>query len=335
MKKEYIIPVLIIIALAAYLTLRSTDQTHYELPNLAALENAKIDRLKVTSGESDPIELVKKDEQWFIEPQGYLADSAKVKKMVEAAAGLSITELVSESANYQRYDLGDDKKINVQVFEEGNKAREFDLGRVAPTFQHTFTRLADNPNIYYAKSAMKTTFDHTVETLRDKNVLSFEVDAVNGLDIRKGDISLTIAKKEILAEVDEKEKEETTEEDDSSTPPPAPKTQWQDAQNQPVNQNAVNSLLGTLSNLKCESYLEDNAKDALKDPAWTVTVKTDSDTYILAVFPEPDQEENDRVSATSSANQYAFEFPNHRVEGMEKHVNKLLGIKEGEKKEQE
>lgn len=333
MRKEYIIPVLMIIALAAYLALRSTDQTHYELPKLAALENAKIDRLKLTSGESDPIELVKKDEQWFIEPRGYLADSTKVKKMVQAAAGLAITELVSESANYQRYDLGDDKKINVQVFEEGNKIREFDLGRVAPTFQHTFARLADNPNIYYAKSAMKTTFDQTVKTLRDKSVLSFEVDAVNGLDIRKGDVSLTIAKKEIPAEVDEKKEKETTEED-SATPPPEPEIQWQDAQNQPVDPNSVNRLLGTLSNLKCESYLEDDAKDTLKDPAWTVTVKTDSDSYTLAVFPGPDQEENDRVAATSSANQYAFEFPNHRVEDMGKQVNKLLGIEE-EKKEQE
>lgn len=337
MKKEYIIPILIIIALAAYLVLRSTDQTNYELPSLEALENAKIDRLQVTTGENNPIEIEKKDEQWLIEPQGYPADKTKVKNMVEAAADLTVTELISESANYQRYELNDDKKINVKVFEGGNKAREFDLGRVAPTFKHTFARLAGNPNVYYVKGALKTTFDHTVKTLRDKTVLSFRVENVQGLEIQKGEMDLRIAKKEIPAEDDKKaednEKKDT--EEDNSSPPPEPKTQWQDEQDQPVDQASVDGLLGILSNLKCEQYLEDNAGDTLKNPTWTVTVKTDSDSHTLAVFLTADREENDRISATSSANKYAFEFPNNRVEDMEKHLNKLLGIEDKEKKKED
>lgn len=335
MKKEYIIPVLIIISLAAYLALRSTDQTHYELPSLNTIENGKIDRLKITLRKSDSVELVKKDDKWFIEPKGYLADIAKVTKMLQEAAGLTVTELVSESSNYQRYDLDDDKKINIQVFEGGNKIREFDIGRVAPTYKHTFARQLDNPNIYYAQNAMKTTFDHTVNTLRDKTVHTFKADAVNEMEIRKGELSLVIAKKEIPAKA-ETEAKETTQTPTKENPADAASAsaqeiQWQDTQHQPMDKKSVDSLLKTLSDLKCESYLEDNAKDTLKNPSWTVTVKTDADTtYTLAVFPLPPsgdgEEENEFVSATSSANQYAFELPNHKAKSMETHLDKLLGI---------
>ncbi|MEJ2027935.1 MAG: hypothetical protein P8X52_10995, partial [Limibacillus sp.] len=43
--------------------------------------------------------------------------------MVKAAVDLTITDLISESGNYDRYALTDDKKIGVQAFSGGKMVR--------------------------------------------------------------------------------------------------------------------------------------------------------------------------------------------------------------------
>jgi hypothetical protein len=326
MKKEYVILVLVIIGLAAYLGFRSKNQANYQLPRLEKLENAKIDGLRVTVGKNEPIVLTKKDDKWFIEPQNYLADPVKVKNMIQAAADLTVTALVSESGSDQRYDLNDDARMNIQVFMDGKKIREFDLGKVAPTFQHTFAKLEGNPDIYHVKGAMKNTFDQTVANLRDKIVLHFEKDSAVALHVQKGDKILNLSQQELPAENKETPKEG---EEKASAPPAAPKILWHDDQGQPADKTTVDRLLGDLSDLKCESYLDDKTPDALKDPVWTLTVTDKSSTaHTINVFPSAEKEGNVRMPSTSSDSAYVFEFPKYELENLEKNINKLLGIEE-------
>jgi hypothetical protein len=328
MKKEFIILAVVIVALGAYLALRSTDKTEYELPRLDILENAKIDRMNLTNTDGEAIELVKEDEQWFIKPQGYLADSIKVKNMVSAAAGLTITALVSESENYQRYELDDDAKMIVELFNGSDKLRKFELGKVAPTFQHTFTKLEGNPNVYHAKGAMKNTFDQSIGNLRDKTVFTLKKDDVSAIEIKKGDIRIAAAKKEIQSE----EKKDDKQEGADTSKPAAPKFEWEDEQGQKVEKSPVAQILATLSDLKCEDYLEDDAKANLKDPAWVIKVTDASATHTLSIYASPEQDDNEGVPATSSASAYAFELPSHKLDNLEKQMDALLGI-EPEKEE--
>lgn len=322
MKKEYIILILVIVGLGAYLTLRSTDRTHYELPDLPQLESAKIDRMLITTADST-IELVKKDADWFLEPQDYKADGIKVANMVNAAAGLKITALVSEAASYQRYDLNDEAKINVQIFEGAKKQREFDLGKSAPTYQHTFARLADNPNVYHAQGTLKNTFDQSVEDLRDKTVLSVDRDAVTTIHLQKGEEILTAVKAEIPAKTESPGEEKETAAD-SKTPPP-PEVQWQDDQGRTVDKASVERILTGTAKLQCEAYMDDAAKEKLQTPVWTLTLTTASGDTTLSVFA-PEEKDAYQIPARSSASQYGFLLPKSKVESLEKDLNKLLGI---------
>jgi Domain of unknown function (DUF4340) len=328
MKKEYVILILVIAGLVTYLSFRSTNQTHYQLPRLAQLESAKIDRMLVKTADGS-IELVKKDAHWFLEPQGYPADGTKVQNMVNAATGLKISTLVSESGSYQHYDLNDDAKINVQIFEGAKKQREFDLGRVAPTYQHTFTKLADDPNIYYAQGTLKNTFDQSVADLRDKTVLSFDKDAVSTITLKKGERTLVATKKEITPKAAQENDQKTKGTESKKTPEP-PKTQWQDAQGQVVDQTAVEGLLSTTARLQCEAYMDDAAKKNLKDPVWTLTLKTDSDSYTLSIFAAAEKDTH-QVPALSSTSQYGFQLSKSQVDGMDTHIDTLLGIKKEKK----
>jgi hypothetical protein len=319
MKKEYLILLAVIIGLLAYLFLQDRDQTYFKLPQMEAIESASTDHIQIIK-ENRTVDLARKDAQWYINPQGYKADDIKVKNMLNAASDLEITALVSESGNYERYDLSDDKKITVKLLSQDKTQREFEIGRTAPTFQHTFIKLPGNINVYHAKGNLRNTFDLTTETLRDKIIFSFDKDAITAIDLQKADKQLALAKKEVPQEQKKTEEEQKTASDQS----PKAKTVWQTADGGDVDQTAVERLLGSFSRLNCDGFVEGKAKADFKDPVWLLVFKTDQDAYTFAVYGKVNEDDN-QIAATSSASDYVFQLLKTRVEGFEKTVDKLLG----------
>ena len=102
-KKEYIILILIIVVLSVYLFMRKTDRTLYELPVLPEISKKEISKIEISKGETS-IVLNKKDDQWYIGPQQYIANKNKIDSMLDVFEKLTLTVSVSESKNYVRYD---------------------------------------------------------------------------------------------------------------------------------------------------------------------------------------------------------------------------------------
>ncbi len=323
LKKEYIVLLLVIVALSLYLTMRSKDQTHFELPRLDSVESKSIDRL-VIARTGETIELTRKDDKWYLVPKDYPADGIKANNMVKAAADLTVTALVSESKNYERYDLNDHKKIHLQAMAGKTVLRNVDIGRLAPTNQHTFVKLEGDPRVYHARGNMRRTFDQTVAELRDETVLNFEKDAITGLRIEKGDHALALTKKEKEKPAEEKKEAET------SSPPAKPEIQWQDKEGRPAKNADVAKVLNSFFQVKCDGYMADDAKQGLQDPLWTVTFEADGKTFLLSVFA-PATKEAEEYPAISSGTPYAFLLNKGRVETLIKQLDALLGSEDGKK----
>jgi Domain of unknown function (DUF4340) len=326
LKKEYLILLLIIVALSAYLMMRTQNQTHYTLPQIAQTDSKKINRMVITN-KGKSFELDKKDDQWTVGPKAYAADAVKVRNMVKAATDLTLSDLISETGNYERYDLTADQKIDVQAFAGGTMVRNFAVGKASPTYQHTFVRLADDPNVYTAKGQLSHTFTHTISDLRDLTVLSFEKDAISDLAIQKGKQSLTLAKKEIPPK-DSKQgaaAAKTAEKTENKETGGQPQFQWQAPDGKSFEQPTVLRLLNQFSVFKCDTYLADDAAKALeeKSPLWTLTFKAGEKSYRLSVFDKANSEATE-FSALSSAEPYAFTLNKSKVESIEKLIDKLL-----------
>ena len=73
-KKEFIILPLVIIALSAYLVMRSSDRTQYRLPDVPQVAAQEISRLQITKGQAT-IVINKKDDKWYIAPEEFPADA--------------------------------------------------------------------------------------------------------------------------------------------------------------------------------------------------------------------------------------------------------------------
>jgi hypothetical protein len=323
-KKEYLILAIIIVALSVYLVMRRGDRTLYELPEMPQLSQKDITRLEITRGQT-VIDLNKKDNNWYIAPKEYPADTDQVKGMLEGIEKLALTALVSESKTYNLYDLSDDTKINVKAWQGDNLKRDIDVGKTASSFRHTFVKPAGNDRVYHARGNLRNTFETTVEDLRDKKVLTFAPADIQEIQIIKENQSFK------LVRAQQPTTDESTDTDKKeSTRPPQKTPVWQTPDGQTGDEAGVNQILNKLSNLRCETFIEDREKEEFTSPSITIELKGPQQ-YNLSIFAKPEGEDTQHP-ATSSASKYVFLLRDNDSESIMKSVSSIL--KEPEKEEE-
>jgi hypothetical protein len=317
LKKEYFILTGILVALILYLSLHRSNRTNYQLPELNAVPEKKISKLEITTAGKSVV-LNKKDDAWFIEPKNYPADLAEVNGMLSVVGNLKLTALVSESKNYDRYDLDNDKKIHVQAWNGKTLVRDFYVGKAAPTYKHTFVELAKDPNVYHAREDFRRKFDRSVNDLRDKTVLSFAQNTIGEVTLVHDNKTVSLFRKEI-PETSSGKKETAA----KTSKEQKAKTVWQDSKGQNADPSKVSHLLSFLNRLECEVYIDNSKKEDFKNPDYTVTLKGEKN-YALSLFAKDKKDNN--YSAVSSENDYPFSLSASQVDGIKSKVDDLMKI---------
>ncbi|MBW2336888.1 MAG: DUF4340 domain-containing protein [Deltaproteobacteria bacterium] len=307
-KKEFIILAVVIIALTVYLVMRSSDRTQYRLPDVPQAAAKDISRLQITRGQTTII-INKKDDKWYIAPDEFPADANKVKNMLNAVEKLTLTALVSESKNYNLYDLNEDKKLNVKAWQGEDLKRDFDLGKTASSFRHTFVRPAGDERVFHARGNFKNNFDFSVDDLRDKLVLALNPADIKLIQVIKDQQTLTISKSQAPVVVDNTEAEKK-----SDPAPGAKKSAWQAADGRPVEETAVNQLLNAVSDLRCEKFINDRQKEDFTSPLFTLQLKGGQE-YSLTIFAKTAEKDTD-FPAVSSGSNYPFLLSGSLVESI-------------------
>ena len=301
-KKEYIVLAVLIIALSLYLVFRKQDRTQYELPVLQEVPAAEITRMEILKPGGPALALERKNDGWILLPEAYAAESGKVSALLESIGNLTLTALVSESQNYERYGLVKEEKIAVKAWAREKLKRDFEMGKAAPTSQHTFVLLAGDARVFQARENLKARFNLTVDDLRDKNVFKFDPSTVEAIDLNDGKKTLSLTRKQIPVEVGAGQKEE-----------PAPgqaEGVWESPEGK-VDEGTVTQLLKALSSLKCRTYIYEQKKSDLKNPVYTVTVKG-MEEQSLSLFAKNEKDKHDHP-AVSSHNDSPFFLPDHQA----------------------
>ena len=315
-KKEYILLAAIILTLTFYLVLRNQNGAFYRLPELSNVTVSEITRIEIAKFGSSLV-ISKKDNKWIIGPEEYPVDINKVNEMLEIIGDFTLTALVSESKDYNRYSLDDDKKIIVKAWNKDKLKREFEVGKDASSFRHTFVRLNGDDRVYHAREAFREKFDETMEKLRDKSVLSFEKKEIQEIHDVKGKQSIILTRKQILSE--ENAGQVTG---DKVPETPKTKTVWQSSDGRECDEYEVGSLLTMLSGLSCEKYIYDRKKEDLIDPISSILLKGTKD-FTLNIYAKSTKETS-RYPATSSENAYPFLLPDWQANNIMIDPKKLL-----------
>jgi hypothetical protein len=309
-KKEYIILALVIIALSVYLVMRTSDRTQYQLPDAQKVAAKEISRLQITRGK-DIIVINKKDDKWYIGPEEYPADGSKVKNMLNAIENLTLTALVSESKNYNLYDLNAEKRINVKAWQGENLKRDVDLGKTASSFRHTFVKTAGDERVYHARGNFRNNFDVTADDLRDKLVLALNAADIQQIQVARDQQSLSLNKTQVPIVVEGAQTAKQTE-----AAPAANKPVWQAADGRPVDETVVKQILTIVSNLRCQKFINDRTKDDFTAPLFTLNLKGAQESS-LSIFAKT-AEKDTNYPAVSSGSKYAFLLSDSQVEKLMK-----------------
>lgn len=317
-KKEYIILVVIIIALSAYLLRYNADRTNYELPKLPELVKQNITKVVITE-KNDKIELVKKDNKWRIMPESFLADQSKMDKIIDAIDKMTLTALVSESEIYDRYELGNDKKLGLSVYTGSTLKRKLDLGKAASSNRHTFVKIDGDKRVYHARGNFKSTFNQTVDDLRDKKVMTAEKDQINMFRLVQGGEKFSFQLKDEPAEEKEAEKG------------PETKTEmaWFDGNNVKQEKSKVDEFLTQVTNIKCERYLDHKKKEDLKNPLYTVKL-TGPQEYTVNIYDKVSESATE-YAGTTSQSEHPFMLPEWKVNSIKTKLEALTKKPEDKK----
>ncbi len=299
-KREYVVLIVLIVALAGYLYVRNPNRTHYELADLPDVGAADVTRIEVAQ-KGKTITIEKRGDAWKLLPRGWPADREMIDRMVRALSDLSLTALVSESGNYDRYGLSEDLRVAVRAWSGEELVREVLIGRTAGGARQTFVKVAGDDNVYHARGSFRYHFDRTPEDLRDKSVLAFSPSEITEIEIFHEGESLVFEK----LSPGKPSAEEGTAKDGSQHPG------WQTVDGETLDAAKIQGLLSVLYRLRCDAYLPDTKKDDLKDPVFFIRLKG-GDTHSLFLFPATDQS-GKQQPATSSQNDYVFTLSENLV----------------------
>jgi hypothetical protein len=317
-KKDYLILGVVIAAIAVYLNMRSSDRTHYTLPALAALTAADITQIQISGGGKTQT-LIRKDGRWVTDPQGFPADPKRVNEMLETLAGLNLTALVAESKNYALYELDPDHTVTVKAWQGDQLKRDIDVGKAAPSFRHTFVKLAGDDRVFHAADNFRFRFESGLDELRDKTVLAFNRRDIREIQITKGTASVTLSRLPPQEEAPP-----------AGQPAPAPApAAWQGSDGRPADSAAVEMLMGDLVDLQCQAFIDDRDKTAFGAPIYSIALKGPKD-HTLSIFA-PAGQDSATYPAISSGSDTPFQLPADQAQRLMKDPDEFF--KRGEKKE--
>ena len=181
-----------------FVTWKKTDSdTASKLEKVfAGLSAEAIDEITVTSESGDTTAVKKVNGTWQLQaPHSGKADEANVSGMTSGLAALEISRVIEENpADVKDYGLGP-ARIQVSFTARGDKsARTLSIGEKSPTGAQLFARRNDEKRVFLIPAFQDATYNRSTFDLRDKSLLTFEREKVDGLEVTADGKTLQLGK---------------------------------------------------------------------------------------------------------------------------------------------
>lgn len=152
----------------------------------------QIQQITVKKKDASPISLKRENGKWQItEPQAYPADQDTVSSLLSALAPLDADSVVEEkAADIAKYGLNA-PSMTITLGLSGGKKDAIEFGDDAPAGSLVYAQHGSNAKVFALSTSAKSSFDKSVNDLRDKKLLTFNTDKLTSveLDSTKGPVS--------------------------------------------------------------------------------------------------------------------------------------------------
>jgi hypothetical protein len=192
---------LVLVGLGAYIyfvTWKKTDAdtgTKQEKV-FAGVQGDKIDELKVRSEKGDVTTLKKEGGTWQVTaPIQTKADEAEVSGITSNLSSVEVTRVIDDNpASLKDYGL-DQPRVEIDFKADGDKDfKKLYLGEKSPTGASLYARRNDEKRVFLIPAFQDTTFNKSTFDLRDKTLVKFDRDKVDGIELSADGRTTDIAK---------------------------------------------------------------------------------------------------------------------------------------------
>ncbi len=174
----------------------SADATSKQEKVFASLEADKIEELKVKAEKGDNTTVVKKNGAWQLtQPVTTKADDTEVSGITSGLTQISIVRIVDENpGDLKEYGLAA-PRLEIDFKASGDKDyRKLLVGDKSPTGSDMFAKRNDEKRVFLIPAFQDSSFNKDTFNLREKQLLKFERDKVDGVEIAAAGKNLAIGK---------------------------------------------------------------------------------------------------------------------------------------------
>jgi hypothetical protein len=162
---------------------------------LVNIPDLAIEGIDIQKKDGTKVSLERKSGKWAITaPAPYPADQDAVSSIVSAlspANGDSVIE--AKPGDISKYGLTN-PTLTVTVHEKGGKIEQLLIGDDVPANSLVYVRVAGNPKVYAGATSLKTSFDKSLNDLRDKRLLTFDQNQLTRVDLAEGKTNIEFGK---------------------------------------------------------------------------------------------------------------------------------------------
>lgn len=153
-------------------------------PKILSLNEADITQLSIKKKGEPEINLANSDGTWKItEPKPLGADQQSVSSMLSTLASLNADRMIEEKvSNPAEYGLAE-PALEVDVTTKDKKTQKLLVGDQTPTGSASYAMLSGDPRVFTLASYNKSSIDKTAGDLRDKRLLTADLDKVSQIEL--------------------------------------------------------------------------------------------------------------------------------------------------------
>ena len=153
-------------------------------PKLISVDANNIEDIRLAKAGAEPIDLAKLANTWtIVKPNALGADQDAVSMLTGSIATLNADRLIDDHpSNLADFGLTmPSEEIDITV--KGGKTTKLLLGSDTPAGTGLYAKLASDPKVYTVATYLKSSFDKSVNDLRDKRLLTFNQDKLTAVSI--------------------------------------------------------------------------------------------------------------------------------------------------------
>lgn len=155
-----------------------------------------IEQIQVKAAEGDRSTLQKTNGKWKLaEPVQADADEGEATAIAGALAGLDVERVLDENpGDVKQYGLSPARLELAFRVKGQSEPRRLLIGEKTPTGGDVYAQLAGEKRVVLVNSSVDATFNKNTFALRDKSVLEFDRDKVDGLELSSGGSTVQVTK---------------------------------------------------------------------------------------------------------------------------------------------